>query len=285
MKSKLKRKSIVCATVVVIAVLLYYFFYWQNNGLMITEYDYINEKVTADTDGYTIIHISDLHNKKFGTDDKKLIDKIAEENPDMIVITGDIVDSKHTDINVAISFVENIVDIAPVYYVTGNHECYLSKGDFKKLEENMKNKGVHLLDNDYVSVNDNFYLMGIEDQNFNTYDNVNILDNTLNDMMENVQSDALCILLAHEPQQLDNYAKSNVDLVLSGHAHGGQFRIPFVDIGIVAPDQGFFPKYTAGEYQKDNTCMYVSRGLGNSIIPIRLFNRPEIVKVILKNKE
>ncbi|WP_346897664.1 metallophosphoesterase [Clostridium sp. UBA7503] len=285
MKSKLKRKSIVCATAVVITVLLYCFFYWQNNGLMITEYDYINEKVTADTDGYTIIQISDLHNKKFGTDNKKLIDKIAEENPDMIVITGDIVDSKHTDINVAISFVENIVDIAPVYYVTGNHECYLSKDDFKKLEENMKNKGVHLLDNDYVSVNDNFYLMGIEDQNFSIYDNANILDNTLNDMMKNVQSDALCILLAHEPQQLDNYAKSNMDLVLSGHAHGGQFRIPFTDIGIVAPDQGFFPKYTAGEYEKDNTYMYVSRGLGNSIIPIRLFNRPEIVKVILKNKE
>ena len=102
-------------------------------------------------------------------------------------------------------------------------------------------------------------------------------------MRETLPKEAFTVVLAHEPQYIKQYACSNVDLVLSGHAHGGQFRIPFFG-GIVAPDQGFFPKYSEGIHVEQDTTMVISRGLGNSIIPLRLFNYPEIVCVELKTR-
>lgn len=102
-------------------------------------------------------------------------------------------------------------------------------------------------------------------------------------MCANLDSSKPQIVLAHEPQYIDNYSKAGVDLVLSGHAHGGQIRLPFIG-GLVAPDQGFFPKYTAGTYKENDIVMIVSRGLGNGIILIRVFNRLEIVMVTLRKE-
>ena len=252
------------------------FFRYENHHLVVSCYSYQNDKITAEMDGYRIVQISDLHNAKFGQNNEKLIRKIAGLEPDMIVVTGDLVDSNHTDFDVAIHFMESATQICPVYYVTGNHEYWLDEKDRTKLYTEMEKAGVFLLQNEAVtiSVSETFFsLIGLDDRSLS--------DGTLSSLVQDCDSDCLRVVLAHEPQYIEKYSQAGVDLVLCGHAHGGQFILPFLG-AVVAPDQGLFPKYTEGEYRMGNTTMYVSRGLGNSVIPIRLFNDPEIVCVELR---
>ncbi len=247
------------------------FFLWQNNQIVSDYLTYTSDKVTADLDGYTIVHISDLHNKRFGKNQITLINAIKAENPDILVITGDLVDSNHTNIDYAMEFINEAIKLAPIYYVTGNHECWLDSSTYDELMNTLEKSGVHILNNEAISISVNqssFTLIGLDDRH--------LTDNTLASLTDDQHT--LQVLLAHEPQHIEAYAKENIDLVLSGHAHGGQFRLPFVG-GIYAPNQGFFPDYTEGLYTEGDTSMYVSRGLGNSVIPIRIFNRPEIVVV------
>lgn len=268
---KIKKKRLIIFSI--ISVLLFLFCFWQNNMLTVSEYSYKSDKISDEMNGFKIIQISDLHNKSFGKNQKRLIDKVTELNPDIIVITGDIVDSNHTDISKAMDFVDKAVEISPVYYVTGNHEHWLDDAKKQELMSGLENSGVKILDNESITVEkdgSSFVLSGLDD--FHLY------DDTLKNMKLN--KNELNILLAHEPQYLTHYAIYGADLVLSGHAHGGQFVIPFIG-GIIAPDQGFFPEYTDGEYKSADTVMIVSRGLGNSIIPVRLFNYPDIVCITL----
>lgn len=252
------------------------FFRYENHHLVVSCCTYQNDKITAETDGYRIVQISDLHNAKFGQNNEKLIRKIAGLEPDMIAVTGDLVDSNHTDLDVAIHFMESVTQICPVYYVTGNHEYWLDEKDRIKLYTEMEKAGVFLLQNEAVTISvseTSFSLIGLDDRSLS--------DGTLSSLMQDCDSDCLRVVLAHEPQYIEKYSQTGVDLVFCGHAHGGQFILPFLG-AVVAPDQGLFPKYTAGEYRMGNTTMYVSRGLGNSVIPIRLFNDPEIVCVELR---
>lgn len=250
---------------------------WQNNDIVVSNYLYKTSKINADFNGYKIAQISDLHNKKFGKDQKNLLSIVKNEKPDIIVITGDIADSKNTDIDAALNFVYGAVKIAPVYYVTGNHEEYwLSDIDRDRLMQGMEQLGATILNNKIVALkNENgndLFLIGLSDSHLS--------DNTLSALLSGIDPNKLHIVLAHDPNYLDNYSSANADLVFSGHIHGGQVRLPFIG-GIVAPNYGLFPKYTAGTYLKDSTTMVVSRGLGNSVIPIRIFNRPEVVIVKL----
>ncbi len=258
----------------IIALILIPFFLFQNKHLVITNYTYESDKLGTDLDGYRIVQISDLHNATFGKNNRKLLDAIKSCSPDMIVITGDLVDSNHTDVERAVSFVEQAVTIAPVYYVTGNHEYWLTSTDRQQTLQGILSAGAIDLDNLSVPIthgDSSFLLVGLDDHH--------LVDETLKRLLTN--QDELSIVLAHEPQYLQEYADAGADLVLSGHAHGGQFRLPFIG-GLIAPDQGFLPEYTSGDYTIADTDMIVSRGLGNSIIPIRLFNYPEIVCVELK---
>ena len=250
---KIPHKKILILMLIII--ILIPFCLYQNKHLVITTYTYESEKLGADLDGYRIVQISDLHNAEFGKENKKLLETIRSCSPDIIVITGDLVDSNHTNVERAVAFVNEAVKIAPVYYVTGNHE----------------------LDDEAVRIekgDSSFMLAGLDDQHLS--------DETLKNLLQE-QKNELFIVLAHEPQYLQNYANAGADLVLTGHAHGGQIRLPFVG-GIVAPDQGFLPEYTSGKYNSTDTEMIVSRGLGNSIIPVRLFNYPEVVCVELRCK-
>ncbi|MDE7364870.1 MAG: metallophosphoesterase [Ruminococcus sp.] len=269
LKKITKRKKYIFAIVIIILLI---FCYWQNNMLTVSDYRYSSPKISTELDGFRIVQISDLHNKKFGN---RLIKKISALNPDIIAITGDIVDSNHTNIETALEFAEKSAEIAPTYYVTGNHEYWLDTAEREKLFSGLKSAGVQILDNETITVKKNncaFSLTGIDDKmlsdSFSRFLPTN--ENTLN------------ILLAHEPQYIHDYSTyGSVDLVLTGHAHGGQFRLPFIE-GLVAPDQGFFPKYTSGLHESADTSMIISRGLGNSVIPLRLFNFPDIVCVDLE---
>ncbi|MDE6712520.1 MAG: metallophosphoesterase [Lachnospiraceae bacterium] len=258
-----------------IIVALLCFFHYENHHLVVTEFTYFNESVENFPDGYRIVQISDLHNAVFGRNQRALIDRITELAPDMVVITGDIVDSNHTDIDVVIDLVDQLAKLYPVYYVTGNHEYWLDEGDRQRLFEEMEQAGAILLFNEAVTVNASggtFDLIGLDDKS--------LADDTLKALLSECNSETLNIVLAHEPQYIEKYSVTDADLVLCGHAHGGQFILPLIG-PVVAPDQGLFPKYTSGAYHMDDMTMFVSRGLGNSIIPVRLFNDPEVVCIDL----
>ena len=292
-----RKKYIKSAIVLLIVIALLLFCNYQNRHLETTYYTYKAEHLDAEFDGYRIVQISDLHNAKFGKDNQKLVDRIRECEPDMIVLTGDLVDSNHTNVDRAVQFVDEIVKICPVYYVTGNHEYWLEASEYDELMSGLADAGVVILDNQVVEISRGdakFRLVGLDDRSLSdgTLEALLSDESIRNDQAgqkeetadnENSEKKEFTVVLAHEPQYLARYASAGVDLVLSGHAHGGQFRLPFVG-GIVAPDQGFLPEYTAGEYYMDGTEMIVSRGLGNSVIPVRLFNYPEIVCVELVGK-
>lgn len=266
---------------ILIIVLVIGGFCWlQNNLLVVSHYTYESDDLPQAFDGYRIVQISDLHNATFGVDNGRLLKKMEELSPDLVVITGDIVDSNHTYIEVALSFAERVAAEYPTYYVTGNHENWLEESERKALLDGLQSAGVIPLWDGAVQIrkgNDSITLVGLNDESLGGSTLKRIL--TTEDNPTNFE-----LLLAHEPQYLENYSDAGVDLVLTGHAHGGQFRIPFVGGGLVAPDQGFFPKYTEGMHVMGDTTMIISRGLGNSIIPVRLFNLPEIVCVELKRK-
>lgn len=274
MKTKIMKRI---AIVVMVCVGLIIFFLYENKHLVVSYYSVKSEKFAESFDGFTIVQISDLHNARFGKENKRLLDLIDNQNPDMIVITGDLVDSNHANINTVLKFAEDMTAICQVYYVTGNHEYWLSKDDLNDLLTGLRERDVTILDNESVQIEKDgasFCLVGLDDNN--------LMDDTLGNLLRDNET-IFSLVLAHEPQYIQSYANAKADLVLSGHAHGGQFRFPFIG-GVVAPNQGFNPSYTEGEYIVDTTTMIVSRGLGNSIIPVRLFNDPEIVCVVLNRK-
>ncbi|QBP39664.1 metallophosphoesterase [Paenisporosarcina antarctica] len=252
------------------------FLYVNNNWLTVSKYIVESSKIPASFDGYRIVQVSDLHDATFGENQQRLVNKIQQEKPDMIVITGDIIDSNRYDLQNSLDLIDQIIELAEVYYVTGNHE--VATNDVDEIKEQLTARGVRVLSNETLPIErdgETISLTGIEDP---------LMGDVATDMIaaSNVPSDAFTVLLAHRPEDFQSYVDAGIDVTLSGHAHGGQFRIPFVG-GLVAPGQGYFPKFTAGIYEQDQSKLIVSRGLGNSIIPIRLFNLPEIVVVTLKS--
>ena len=276
---KTKKKFIVLAAIVAILILLIIWIAYGNTDLEIYKYNVKSEDIPSEFDNFRIVQISDLHNAEFGENNEKLLLMLKQADADIIAITGDMIDSRNTDVDVAISFAQKAVNIAPVYYVNGNHESRVL-GEYEKLKQGLTDAGVTILENSSADItigDEAITLIGINDPTFR----MELVDDTmeqniahqLEDMIPD--NDNYKVLLAHRPEYFDVYA-GNVDLVLSGHAHGGQFRIPFIG-GLVAPGQGFFPEYYEGSHIKENTEMIVSRGIGNSIIPFRINNKPEII--------
>ena len=270
------KKIIIIAIILIIVGAVY--LYWGNNSLTVGRHTLSPANLPESFSGFRIVQVSDLHNKDFKG---RLIRKISSLNPDIIVITGDIIDSRHTDTDIALKFAENAVNIAPVYYVTGNHESRL-KDIYPEFRESLENLGVTVLDCRSVTLEkngDEIVLAGMNDLTF--YGSSTLDENTIvfKEMLNNLgreKGDRTGILLSHRPEIFDTYVESGFEVVLTGHAHGGQIRLPFVG-GILTPNQGFFPEYDAGLYQKENTSMIISRGLGNSLFPFRIGNRPEII--------
>ena len=276
---KTKKKFIVLAAIVAILTLLFIWIAYGNTDLEIYKYNVKSEDIPSEFDNFRIVQISDLHNAEFGENNEKLLLMLKQADADIIAITGDMIDSRNTDIDVAISFAQKAVNIAPVYYVNGNHESRVL-GEYEKLKQGLTDAGVNILENSSADItigDEAITLIGINDPTFR----MDIVDDTMEQniahQLVNVipDNDNYKVLLAHRPEYFDVYA-GKVDLVLSGHAHGGQFRIPFIG-GLVAPGQGFFPEYYEGSHIKENTEMIVSRGIGNSIIPFRINNKPEII--------
>ena len=276
------KKFLICACAVAVAGAAY--LWWGNNSLTVSNYTVTSPDITKSFDGFRIVQLSDLHNKDFGG---RLSRKVETLSPDIIVITGDLIDSRRTDISVAEKFIKELKPVAPIYYVSGNHESRIE--EYSALRKMLQANGVEVLDGKTVQIEkdgETVTLTGIDDAMFfgsGLLDERKIVfSHKLKELSENKGS-GFSVLLSHRPELLEIYAECGFDLAFTGHAHGGQIRLPFVG-GILTPNQGFFPEYDAGEFRKDNTTMIVSRGLGNSVFPFRIGNRPDIVLCELKGE-
>ncbi|RKJ63945.1 metallophosphoesterase [Butyricicoccus sp. 1XD8-22] len=262
---------------IILVIGAYIFLYVNNNWIVITEHIFESQKVPKSFDGFRITQVSDLHDAVFGDRQEKLIEKVRATNPDVVFITGDLIDSNRYDLEQSLDAVRAFVQIADVYYVIGNHEVAINQID--EIYGELKKLGVIILPNITSTIERNgeiLNIIGIEDP-LNGHETQFMLD-----VARSIEKEStLQILLAHRPEYFETYVTNDIDMVFSGHAHGGQVRIPFVG-GLIAPGQGFLPTYTAGSYIEDDTTMFVSRGLGNSGVPFRIFNLPEIVVVELR---
>lgn len=252
---------------------------YENKNIGITKYEISNKKIPKVFQGFKIAQLSDYHNGTFSKNNDKFIQKLKECNPNIIVITGDFFDGKDKDFSLCFDFIEKITKIFPVYYVTGNHEKSIK--NYQELKQKLESYGVVVLEEESISIEkekESISLIGIQDLNFYKQRDFSSVTNRIKNL---INTDTYNVLLSHRPERFEEYVASEIDLVLTGHAHGGQFRFPFIG-GIYAPHQGFFPKYDAGLYVENNTTMIVNRGLGQSSIPLRFNNSPEIVLVELQ---
>ncbi len=287
-KPKRKKSRVVLTVLLAILAAFSIWVYWGNTSIQTTKISINSEKIPTSFNGFRIVQVSDLHNAEFGENQSKLLQTVKNISPDMIAVTGDLIDSSHTDVEKAMDFINGAVKIAPVYYVTGNHEAWTDK--YAKLKEQMTKSGVIILSDQGITIKRDgslIRLLGLNDPDFTIKhdmfgEDAAMINTKLKDMQKQSENGEYTILLSHRPELFDVYVDNSIDLVLSGHAHGGQIRLPFLG-GLVAPNQGFFPKYTAGVYEKKQTKMVVSRGLGNSIAPVRINNCPELVVITLSS--
>lgn len=250
---------------------------WGNVSLETEYYTVTDMKLPEAFSGYRIAHVSDLHNATIGKGNRRLLSAIRDTEPDIIVITGDLIDSRRTDMDVAFDFVREAAQIAPVLYVSGNHEARL---DYPAIRQGLREAGANILDDDKMILGDgenSLAFLGLADQSFSSAEE---MSEKLDSLLQ--ETAGYRILLCHRPELFDIFQKKDIDLMLSGHAHGGQVRIPFVG-GLYTPDQGLFPKYDAGLYEAEGSRLLISRGLGDTILPLRIGNRHTLLVIELRS--
>ena len=266
----------------VLAVGGWAWFQWQCWGLQTTRTDAALARLPEGFDGYKIVHLSDLHGHEYGEGNGDLLARVAEEGPDLIVITGDLIDQEG-QLAMIPALAKGLAAIAPTYYVTGNHEWGLGTKTVKELKALLAQCGVTVFSNQYKVLERNgsrLVLAGVDDPN--GYAD----QKTPEELYAEIEGNApglFTVLLAHRNDRFGQYAEAGYDFVLSGHGHGGIVRLPFVG-GLVGTNRRFFPDWTSGLYALGDSTLFVSRGLGNNTVPFqgfRVFNRPELAVVTL----
>lgn len=281
-----KRSTKILIFFLILSILLGSYTLYDNFRLDVDIYSIASEKLPSDFNGYKIAHISDYHNRSSEIVNNSIIKSLKEQSPDIIVFTGDAVDSQNPDFEQSLNFMEEIQSVAQVYFVTGNHEYRLSKShpdEYNGFIDDIKSLGVVVLDGETVKIETSggefINLHGIYDPYFTECDAWEIKTATDGLCSELRLEEGFNILLSHHPEQMDVYSDYGFDLVLSGHAHGGQ--ITFFGFPLKAPDQSGIPEYTAGLYKQGDTTMIISRGIGYSVIPLRFFCSPQLVYIEL----
>jgi predicted MPP superfamily phosphohydrolase len=267
-----KRRRIMIILIVILIAIISIYLYFKNNLLQVTNIEITSSKISSKI---KIVQLSDLHGKQFGNNNSVLINTVNKKKPDIIVFTGDLIDVTTNDITPSINTLIELGRTTPVYYIAGNHEH--GAYDVEKIAKILKAAKVNVLNNETKEIiikNNDISILGL--------DELNVKDTVINNLIVAFEKrNDYKIFLSHYPENFHNdYNNYNIDLVMSGHAHGGQVIIPFIG-GVYAPGQGFFPKYYIGKYTENNVNLIVSRGLGNSRFPFRINNRPEIVVLIL----
>lgn len=284
-----RRTKILIIILTLLIVLLGVRLYIDHNFIKMTSYEVHSEKIPQGFDGYKILQISDLHNKNFGN---QLFEKVCKANPDIIVMTGDMVSANSLNFSNFLNFAKRISEKYTVYYIKGNHEGTLEKRDYKVIKDALELYGITILDNQKVELkigNDkiNLYGMWCNQRYYSRADadkSYTVKQETVAKLLGTPNENEYNILLMHTPNYFEEYEKWGADLVLSGHVHGGLIRLPFVG-GIFSPDRKLFPKYSCGKYKINNSTMIVNTGLSRGTTGFRFFNRPEIVTITLKSSE
>ena len=257
------------------------FYQYSNSSIQVEETDFTSRRLPALFDGYRIVQISDLHGAEFGEENGRLLEEVKRAQPDCIVITGDLVDQfRGADYSSIRELATELTDIAPSYFVTGNHEWAV--GSVPELKALLRECGVTVLSNEYAELtvgDDRIILAGIDDPN--GYADQKTPEELAAELYA-AEGDPFWILLAHRNNRFAaQYSLLGADLTISGHGHGGIIRLPFTD-GLLSTDRTFFPTHTDGFYEDNGATVFVSRGLGNSGMTRRLFNRPELVVLTLR---
>lgn len=278
---------------IVIIVLLTAFVYKESTGFNVTEYVIETDKpITRDLN---IVMLSDLHDTDLGDDNKQVLEKISQLNPDFVLLAGDMITSymqpKYNS-DVTFSFLEKLVKNNDVYYGLGNHEQrYLSEpdkfpGKFDSLKCFVDECGIKFLQNEFVDIpelNVRIYGLNIPIEYYRRVVTKRLPDNYVGEVFGNMPSDKLNIMMAHNPDQFDIYVNGRPDIVVSGHVHGGIVGVPKLG-GLISPQLKLFPKYDFGIFRKDGTTMVLGRGLGWHTIPVRIWNKAEIVNIKIVKK-
>ena len=256
-----------------------------NLTLSVSTYEVASAKLPSAFDGFKIAQISDLHNTHLASVSSAVLRSLQAEQPDVIVLTGDSIDCHWTDTEEALRQIAAFVRVAPCYACLGNHEINYSLSDpdgFAAYLAALEELGVTVLRNETTVItrgNDTITVCGLEDFYAPEADAYTTTETAELFCAATGKGVGFSLLLAHQPQELPVYADYGYDLVFSGHAHGGQARL--FGQGLIAPDQGLFPKFTAGKHIAGDTALIISRGVGNSVIPVRVFDRPELVYCVL----
>lgn len=231
--------------------------------------------------GLTAVVLTDLHNASYGKDSEKLLKMIKEASPDLIFMVGDMADEKSPEAPV-VTFMDKLEGLCPIYYVTGNHEYWMD--DTEEVHQMFRDHGVRVLINETVPVYTDYgtiSLMGVDDPDSRLdISDRKAMTEFLESTYEPMKMTDYRLLLSHRPEFIDLYMTYKFDLILSGHAHGGQMRIPWLMNGLYSPNQGLFPKYAGGHYRmEDGRDFIVSRGLSFRRKLPRIFNPPEVVVI------
>ena len=282
------------------------FLAFENNALTVSRIGLASPKIPRG-ERMRIVLVSDLQSKRFGKAQRRLVKKIASCMPDVVLFAGDMPDRNHTDFEACRELIKGLGTVAPTYYVNGNHESSLDDKLVNSMYEYMERCGwtilsdkgcaAHIMSRIKAGTSYKIAIAGISQETLNEsrgwdrtspVHDVELIAETGRKAVRSAKAaagadDAFTALLVHEPQFVSDYTESGADLIVCGHAHGGQIRIPGTGIGLFAPEQGILPKYTSGIYDCGGTKMAVSRGLGNSTFPFRVFNRPEIVVIDVRN--
>lgn len=273
--------------------------YW-NRSIVVHTYVHQNADIPQSFDGFRVVQLTDLHSVRSEKQKNLIYTKTKEQKPDLICITGDLVDSSYYATHgvqgegYSLELIEELTQLARICFVYGNHEMILlDDPEHNAYKVALEEAGVQFLNHEVMvcssDENEHIYIAGIQDPStlykdleYAYYDtNAERMEAMLDEVTKDRVEEEFVLLLSHRPEYFELYDQYPIDLCLTGHAHGGQFRIPFVG-GIYAPGQGFFPKYTAGCFETEDMQMYVGTGIGNSAIPVRIFNPPEILTIVLE---
>ena len=263
--------------IIIIAAVLAFLIAGLYNELKIASYTLRSPKVER---AIRIAFLSDLHSCNYGENAQTLVSAIDRQRPDLILLGGDIFDDVLPDDNTE-ALLQQISGRYPCYYVTGNHEYWGGAEAFARKMRILEESHVTRLDNEAAAVTVQgmqINICGVNDPEAAKIGDGFSFGAALENIAQVSANRNFTLLISHRPERIDDYAKYPFDLVLAGHAHGGQWRIPHLINGVYAPNQGVFPKYAGGMYMRGDTCMIVGRGLARESTRIpRFYNRPELV--------
>lgn len=278
------------AIIVTLVLFLILNIYISNNFLKVTKYNIKTNKLPKDFENLKIVQISDVHSKILGENNSVLINKVKEINPDIILMTGDIIDDSTEDIVKYIDNFKELFKLYPTYYSIGNHERKLGYNKYKLYIDALRKNGVNVLVNGSIEYKRNSskivinalkFRENMQPKKFTKEREIKYI-NYMKSKLNTIDTSNYNILLTHDPENFKMYERLKVDLIFSGHVHGGLIRIG--KICLLSPRRRLFPRYGYGKHIINNTTLIANSGIGDASIPIRMFNRPEIVLVTL-NRE